>query len=98
MIGLKAPGNYSASIWYNKYRFACQEKKILYFYDIGIFEPVTKPQNQLCLFLEPPGHATNQDESSNIFKNIMLVNLGILTLQNVDICRKGGHRQMMKIR
>ena len=32
------------------------EAQTLYFYDFEIFEPATKPQNQLCLSLEAPGH------------------------------------------
>ena len=28
-----------------------------HFYDFGIFEPVTKPQNQLFLFLDTPEHS-----------------------------------------
>ena len=31
------------------------ETEAPHFYDFGIFEPVTKPQNQLFLFLETPG-------------------------------------------
>ena len=27
-----------------------------HFYDVGICEPVVKPQNQLCLSLETPGY------------------------------------------
>ena len=32
------------------------EAQTPHFYDFGIFEPVTKPQNQLFLSLQTPGH------------------------------------------
>ena len=32
------------------------EAQTLHFYDVGIFEPVTKPHNQLFLILETPGY------------------------------------------
>ena len=34
------------------------EAQTPHFYDFGIFEPVTKPQNQHHLSLETPGHLT----------------------------------------
>ena len=34
------------------------ETKTPDFYDLGIFEPVTKPQNQLILSFETPGQIT----------------------------------------
>ena len=43
------------------------EPKTTYFYDFGIFEPVTKPQNQLSLSLETPGHLTKKQEKSKTF-------------------------------
>ena len=37
------------------------------FYEFGIFEPVTKPQNQLFLFSETSGHLkTNQANPQTI--------------------------------
>ena len=42
-----------------------------YFYDFGIFEAVTKPQNQLFLSLETPGYLTkNEEKSAGTFQNI----------------------------
>ena len=43
------------------------ETKTPHFYDFGIFEPVTKPQNQLFLYLETPGHLQQNQENSPIF-------------------------------
>ena len=58
MIGLKAPGNYSASMWCNKnLDLLMGEPKTPHFYDFGIFEPVTKPQNDFLCF-ETPGRLT----------------------------------------
>ena len=47
IIGLEAPGNYSASIWIITFRFAYGGTENHHFCDFGIFEPVTKPPNQL---------------------------------------------------
>ena len=44
------------------------EAQTPHFYDFGIFEPVTKPQNQLCLSLEPPGHLTKSRKNPKHFK------------------------------
>ena len=71
------------------------EAQTPHFYDFGIFEPVAKPQNQLFLFLETPGHRKQNKENSNIVQNIVFINIGIL---NFSIFRKDGHREMMKIR
>ena len=46
-IGLKAPGNYSASVW--SYRNST-------FYDFGISGRVPEPQNQLFVSSETPGY------------------------------------------
>ena len=45
------------------------EAQTPHFYDFGIFEPVTKPQNQQCLSLGTPGHLkTIKKNPWNIFK------------------------------
>ena len=38
------------------------EAQTPHFYDFGIFEPVTKPQNQHHLSLEAPGHLKKPGE------------------------------------
>ena len=68
-------GNYSASIRYNKISIWLWERpKTHHFYDFEIVEPVTKPQNQLLLFLE-----TTQNKPRNITgtlsNNIVVMNL-----------------------
>ena len=40
------------------------ETKTPHFYDFGIFEPVTKPQHQHYLSLEPAGYLTKTKEKS----------------------------------
>ena len=37
------------------------------FYDFGIFEPVTKPQNQHCLSLDTPGHSKEIKKNPGTF-------------------------------
>ena len=75
------------------------EPKNPHFCDFGIFEPVTKPQNQLFLSLETPGYLKQINKIPGTFsKNIMFANIGILAIQNFVNFRKGGHREMMKIR
>ena len=50
------------------------ETKTPHFYDFGIFEPVTEPQNQLFLSLETPGHLQKiKTQSQNILKHITYV-------------------------
>ena len=75
---------YSASILYNK------------IHDFWIFEPVTKPQNQLCLSLETPGHLNKIKKNQTFLKHG--INLKIWEIQNLENVRKDGRRQMMKIR
>ena len=50
-------------------------------YDFVISEPVTKPQNQLFLSLEPPRHL-QKIQKSHIFLNIL--NLSISEFRNSD--------------
>ena len=52
------------------------EAQTPHFYDFGVSEPVTKPQNQLFVSLETPGHLSkNQEKSWNILTNVMFINL-----------------------
>ena len=52
------------------------EAQTPHFYDFGILEPVTKPQNQYYLSLETPGHLNKIKKSPwNIFGYIMFVNV-----------------------
>ena len=39
-----------------------------HFYDFGIFEPVTEPQNQLFLSLETPGYLKKIKQIPGIFE------------------------------
>ena len=67
---LRAPGNYSASIWCNKISI-CLLTETLHFYDFEIFEPVTKPQNQLfAFFRDTRTPTTNQEKSKRTFGKI----------------------------
>ena len=45
------------------------ETKTHHVYDFGISEPVIKPQNQLFLFLETPGHLKQTKRIPDIFKS-----------------------------
>ena len=68
MIGLKAPGNYSALIWNNKISICLWERaKLIICMVSGVFEPATKPQNQLFLSLETPGHLKQSRKSLQSF-------------------------------
>ena len=45
------------------------ETKTPHFYDFGIFEPVTKPQNQHYLSLETPGYSKKINQNPwNLFR------------------------------
>ena len=68
------------------------ETRTLHFYDSRIFEPATKPQNQLSLSLETPGHLKQIKNNPQTFCKTTM-SLGILKLQNFDIFRKDGHRK-----
>ena len=66
------------------------EPKSPHFYDFGTFEPVTKPQNQVFLSLETPEHQQKQGNAGPLFKNMILINLGILQLQPLASFEKTG--------
>ena len=44
-----------------------------HFYDVGICEPVVKPQNQLCLSLETQGTSKNQEKSLEHVLNVIVI-------------------------
>ena len=73
------------------------ETKTPHIYDFRIFEPVTKPQNQLILSLETPGHRTKKQATipTYFLKHFIFRNLVILETHHFVIFRKDGHRQMM---
>ena len=97
-IGLKALGNYSASISINEFLISLWENpKNHDFYDFGIFEPITKPHNQLVLSCEAPGYLKQTKKNLGTFEHIFL-KLGISEIQMFDNFRKDRRRQMMKIR
>ena len=69
------------------------------FYDFGLFEPVTKLQNQFFLSLETPEHINEIKKiPKDLSKTCFLHILKILETENVDNFRKDGRRKMMKIR
>ena len=69
MIGVKALGNYSDSIWINNLSILLLGNlNNPHFYDFGIFEPKPKPQNQLFLSLETPGHLNKIKKIPKLFQ------------------------------
>ena len=81
-----------------KYRFAMGETKTPHFHDLGIFEPVTKPQNQPFLSLETPGPLKESRKSPKHFSNIMFYESRKLETPKCWHFRKDGHRKLMTIR
>ena len=70
IIGLKAPGNYSASIWsYNFSICLWENPKTLISMISGVLGRVPETQHQLFLSLETSGYPKNQEESPGIFPN-----------------------------
>ena len=69
------------------------ETKTPHFYNFGIFEPITKPQNQL---FETP--ANIQENPQTFSKNIMFYKSRNFEIHNCDIVRTDGQRKVMKIR
>ena len=57
------------------------EPKTQNFFDSGIFEPVTKPQNQLFLFLETPGHLKRIKKNQTVNKHIFYKSRNFATPQ-----------------
>ena len=75
------------------------EAQTPHFYDFGIFEPVTKPQNQYYLSLETPGYSKKSRKIPGIFlENIIFIKSRNLEIQNFDHFRKDGHRKIPQIR
>ena len=69
------------------------DTKTPHFYDLGFFEPVTKPQNQQILSLETPGHSKKVKKHPQRCWKYYFINLKTLKLQQVNIFRKDGHRK-----
>ena len=62
------------------------EAQTLHFYDFGIFEPVTKPQNQHYFSLETPGHLkTTKKNMGTSWKNIIYGNLRLKKFENLGL-------------
>ena len=75
------------------------ETKTPHFYDFRIFEPVTRPNKQLFLSSETPGHlTTNPENPINLQTNSIFINIKMLAPPQNDMFGKDGHRQMMNIR
>ena len=68
------------------------ETKTPHFYDFGISEPVTKPQNQLFLFLETPGFLNKIKKSLGTLLThvIFIIGLNIWETQQMSISKKTG--------
>ena len=49
------------------------ETKTHHFYDFGIFEPVTKPQNQLFFIFGDTSTPKQNQENHQTFKNILFL-------------------------
>ena len=57
------------------------------FYDFGIFEPATKPQNQLFLSLDTPGHfKKSKNNPWNIFQ-ILCLQISTFWKSNPTCCQ-----------
>ena len=70
------------------------ENKTPHFYDFWIFEPVTKPHNQLFLSLETPRHQKEIKESpGNILKQTIFINLKNPETRNMSNFEKTGARK-----
>ena len=68
ILGLKAPGNYSASIWYNSFfDFLMGEPQTPHFYEFWIFGHVPGSQNQFFLSVETSGHLKYPEKVPNHF-------------------------------
>ena len=74
------------------------ETRTSHFYDFGIFEPVTKPLNQLHIFIfaEPRTPNKNQEETLKHFNKYSLYKSRDLKIPCFDIFRKDRHRKMIK--
>ena len=73
ILGLKAPGNYSASIWYIIFSILLLERaKNL---NLGIVGRVQTTQNQLFLSLEAPGYHNKNQENQNAFLEILCLQI-----------------------
>ena len=98
LTDLKVPRNYSSSIWYHRISIRLWERpKTPHVHDFGIFEPVTKPQNQLFLFLETT-LKKKQENPWNILKHIISSNLKKSETQQMVNFGTDVHRTIMKIR
>ena len=75
------------------------ETKTPHFYDFGIFEPVTNPQNQLFLSLETPGDLKEiKGNPWDVFLKYEFYESWNFENSLFDNFGKDGHRQMMKDR
>ena len=99
IIGLKAPGNYSASIWSNIFSICLWESPKLFISMISAFLDVSRPPKTNYFYLWR--HQDTQRKSKKSlehFKDMIFVNLNISEIHIFDNFRKDGHRKMMKIR
>ena len=88
IIGLKAPGNYSAT--YNLSLCLWESPQLLISMISGFLDVSPSPKNQHDLSLETPGHPTKLKDICKYFINTIFVNFTILEIQIVVICGKTG--------
>ena len=74
------------------------EPETLDFYDFGSFERVPKPQKQLSLSLETPGHLNKSRKNVEHFGNMFFINVKLLGLPNFDNVGEDGRRTIPNIR
>ena len=68
------------------------------FYDFGISGRVPEPQNQYYLSLETSEYFNKSKQNPKSFPKHMFWKFRHLRHQQIEVCGKDGHRQMMKIR
>ena len=51
------------------------EPKTPQFFDFGIVEPITKPQNQVFFSLETPGHLKQIKKNARSIQHIIFINI-----------------------
>ena len=67
------------------------EAQTPHFYEFWIFEPVTKPQNQLFLFLETPGYLkTSEKNPQTFFKHMIVIHLEMMETHKTEMLEKTG--------
>ena len=74
--------------------FIIGEPENHHFYDFGISEPATKPQNQYNLSLGTPGYLKQLKKKLDFLKRMIFTNPEILKIQDVVVLGKEWHRKI----